>query len=179
MSLDDVLAFGTAFDEVFFLIGAVMLAIEILKGVFSGSLRGRGIMDMIASASTQLPYLLVETFLLAFAYLGFVYVADTFVTWTMPVTLVTVGLAVLAADFTYYWEHRMAHRVRIFWTQHAVHHSSREMNILIGIRFGPFEGFVSALLHFPLILIGFPPELVFFAILVVLAYQTWIHTELI
>jgi len=34
-------------------------------------------------------------------------------------------------------------------------------------------------LHFPLIFMGFPPELVFFGILVVLAYQTWIHTELI
>ena len=30
-----------------------------------------------------------------------------------------------------------------------------------------------------MIFIGFPPELVFFGIIVVLAYQTWIHTETI
>jgi len=49
----------------------------------------------------------------------------------------------------------------------------------VSIRFGPFESFASALFHFPLIFLGFPPALVFFGIIVVLAYQTWLHTELI
>lgn len=179
MTLETLTAFGRDFDDAFFLIGAAILAIELLKGLFSGSLTGRSVLDMVASASTQIPYLIVEIFLLSFAYLGFVYVSEAFVSWAMPLTVWTVVLAVLAADFIYYWEHRLAHRVRILWTQHAVHHSSRHMNILVGIRFGPFEGFISALLHFPLILIGFPPQVVFFGILVVLAYQTWIHTEVI
>ncbi len=179
MTLDAVAEFGRSFDEVFFLIGAAMLLIEVLKGLFSRSLGKHGFLDMLASVSTQIPYLIVETFLLSFAYLGFVFVAETFVTWSLPVSLGTVLLAVLAADFMYYWEHRLAHRVRILWTQHAVHHSSRHMNILVGVRFGPFEGVLSALLLFPLVLIGFPPQLVFVGILIVLAYQTWIHTELI
>lgn len=171
--------YGTNFDEALFLIGAAILAIELLKGWFSGEMKGRALLDMIASASTQIPSLLVEIFLMSFLYLGMVIVADTFVTWQMPITLWTLGLAVLACDFAYYWEHRIAHEVRLLWTQHAVHHSSREMNILVGIRFGPFEGFASALLHFPLVFLGFPPALIFFGIIIVLAYQTWIHTELI
>lgn len=179
MTLDTLAEFGRNFDDAFFLIGAAMLLIEVLKALFSRSLKTHGVLDMVASVSTQIPFLIVETFLLSFAYLGFVFVAETFVSWSLPVTLGTALLAVLAADFTYYWEHRLAHRVRILWTQHAVHHSSRHMNILVGIRFGPLEGAISALIHFPLILIGFPPELVFFGILIVLAYQTWIHTELI
>lgn len=179
ITLETVAEFGQNFDEAFFLIGGAILVIEVLKGLFSGSLKGRGLLDIVASASTQIPFLLVETFLLAFAYIGFEILADSFVTWTLPVTLGTVLLAVLAADFVYYWEHRMAHRIRLLWTQHAVHHSSRHMNIAVAVRFGPFEGFISAILHFPLVLIGFPPELVFFSILIVLTYQTWIHTELI
>ncbi|MEM1151055.1 MAG: sterol desaturase family protein [Pseudomonadota bacterium] len=179
MTVEQVTEFGSAFDDVFFLIGGALLLIEIAKGLFSGSLKRRDWLDMLASASTQIPYLIVEVFLLSLAYIGFVFVADAFVTWTFPVTVTTVLLAILVADFTYYWEHRLAHRIRILWTQHAVHHSSRHMNILVGVRFGPFEGFISALLHFPLILIGFPPELVFVGIIVVLAYQTWIHTELV
>ncbi|MEM7768288.1 MAG: sterol desaturase family protein [Pseudomonadota bacterium] len=179
MTFESVERLGTNIDDAFFLIGGGMLAIELLKGWFSGSLKSHGILDMIASASTQIPFLLVEILLLSFAYLGFVAFADAFISWAMPITIGTVLLAVLAADFVYYWEHRLAHEVRILWTQHAVHHSSRDMNILVGIRFGPFEGFISAILHFPLLLIGFPPELVFFGIIVVLAYQTWIHTELI
>ncbi|MCR9193503.1 MAG: sterol desaturase family protein [Hyphomonas sp.] len=179
MTADSITLFATNFDDAFFLIGGAILVIELLTALFSGSLRGRAILDMIASATTQIPSLLVEIFLMSFLYVGMVIVADTFVTWQMPITIWTVALAILACDFVYYWEHRVAHQVRLLWTQHAVHHSSREMNVLVAIRFGPFEGFISALLHFPLILLGFPPALVFAGIIIVLGYQTWIHTELI
>lgn len=179
MTPETISQYGTYFDDALFLIGGAILAIELLKGFFSGSMKGRELLDMVASASTQIPSLLVEIFLMSFLYIGMVIVSETFVTWQMPITLWTVALALIACDFAYYWEHRIAHEVRLLWTQHAVHHSSREMNIVVGIRFGPFEGFASALLHFPLVFMGFPPALIFFGILVVLAYQTWIHTELI
>ena len=179
MTADSITEFATNFDDAFFLIGGAVLAIEILKALFSGSLRGRTVLDMIASASTFIPVLLVEVFLMSFLYVGMVLFADTFVTWQMPMTVWTFALAILACDFAYYWEHRIAHQVRLLWTQHAVHHSSREMNVTVAIRFGPFEGFASALLHFPLVLMGFPPAMVFAGIIIVLGYQTWIHTELI
>jgi sterol desaturase/sphingolipid hydroxylase (fatty acid hydroxylase superfamily) len=170
---------GSDIDDIFFLIGAAILAIEIAKGLFTGKLKGRGLLDMVASISTQIPSILVEVFLMSFVYLGFVLVSENFISWTLPNTWWTIALVLLAADFVYYWEHRIAHEVRLFWTQHAVHHSSRHMNATVAIRFGPFEGAISAALHFPLILIGFSAELVFFGILAVLAYQVWIHTELI
>ncbi len=170
---------GEAFDGIFLLIGAAILVIEIVKGLFSKSFRGRGHLDMIASISTQIPSVLVETFVLSLAYVGYVLIADAFVTWTFPITVWTLLLAVLACDFVYYWEHRIAHEVRVFWTQHAVHHSSRYMNASVAVRFGPLEGVVSAIFHLPLVFLGFPPSLIFFGILFVLAYQVWIHTELI
>ena len=179
MTTEQIEQIGVAFDDVFFLIGAAILAIEIAKGLFERSLRGRGFMDIVASISTQIPSVLAETFVLAFAYVGYVLVADTFVTWTLPIAFWSTALALLACDFVYYWEHRLAHEIRVLWTQHAVHHSSRYMNASVAVRFGPLEGVITALIHLPLVLIGFPPELVFFGILVVLAYQTWIHTELI
>ena len=179
MTSDYITELGTSFDEVFFLIGAAVLLIEIVKGLFTKSLTGRGALDIIASISTQIPSLLVEVFLMSFAYLGFVAFHGVYVSWALPRNIWVLVVAVIAADFIYYWEHRLAHRIRLLWTQHAVHHSSRHMNAAIAIRFGPFEGVISALLHFPLILIGFPPDMVFFGIIVVLAYQTWIHTELI
>lgn len=179
MTPEQIQSLATSFDEVFFLIGGVILVIEIIKGFFETSFRGRGHLDMIASISTQIPSILVETFLLSIAYVGYVYLAETLVTWTLPITLWSVALALLACDFVYYWEHRIAHQVRLFWTQHAVHHSSRHMNVSVAVRFGPLEGVISALFHLPLVFLGFPPQLIFFGILVVLAYQTWIHTELI
>ncbi len=179
MTADQITQLGVSFEDAFFIIGAAILGIEIVKGLFARSLRWRGLGDMGASISTLIPVVLIETFVLSFAYVGYVFVAETLVTWTLPITVWTLLLTLLACDFVYYWEHRVSHQVRLFWTQHAVHHSSRFMNISVAVRFGPMEGVVSAVFHLPLVLLGFPPPLVLFGIIAVLAYQTWIHTELI
>ncbi|MEM8590210.1 MAG: sterol desaturase family protein [Pseudomonadota bacterium] len=179
MTADQITQLGVGFEDAFFIIGAAILGIEIVKGLFARSLRWRGLADMAASISTLIPVVLIETFLLSFAYVGYVFVAEALVTWTLPITVWTLLLTLLACDFVYYWEHRVAHQVRLFWTQHAVHHSSRYMNVSVAVRFGPMEGVVSAIFHLPLVLLGFPPPLVLFGIIAVLAYQTWIHTELI
>ena len=171
--------FVSDFDDTFFVIGAAILLIEMVKGLFSNSFRWRGYLDMFASISTQAPFLLVEILLLSFAYEGYVLLANSFVSWTFPISAGMVLLTIVVADFVYYWEHRLAHEIRLFWTQHAVHHSSRYFNISVALRFGPMEGVISAIIHAPLVLIGFPPELVFASILIVQAYQTWIHTSLI
>jgi sterol desaturase/sphingolipid hydroxylase (fatty acid hydroxylase superfamily) len=165
-------------DEAFFLIGAAILLIEIAEMLFKRSFKARTFGEMLVSASTQLPYLLVETFLLTGAY-GLYWIIAQALPWSIPVTWWSLALVVLLADITYYWEHRIAHEVRLLWTQHAVHHSSRDMNIVTGVRFGPFEGLWSLLAHLPLALMGFAPEAIIFGVITVLAYQTWLHTELI
>jgi len=179
MTFETLQNLGTQIDDAFFIIGAVIFAIELAEAWFKGSLRARKVGEMIASASTQIPYLLVEIGIMTGAYGVYHVIADTFAPWTIPVAWWSIALAVPLADLTYYWAHRIAHEVRILWTQHAVHHSSRDMNIITGIRFGPLEGLWSLFAHIPLVLLGFPPELIFFGILTVLAYQTWLHTETI
>lgn len=179
MTIADIELLGSNVDDAFFIIGGIVFAIEIVKGLLSRSLGGRDFLDMVASVSTQIPFLLIEVLVLSFAYAGYVYIGENFVTWQFPTTVWTVLLALIASDFIYYWEHRISHQVRLLWTQHAVHHSSRFMNIVVGVRFGPFEGLASVVFNLPLVLIGFPPTLVFFGALAVLAYQSWIHTETI
>ena len=170
---------ATQIDEVFLLIGAAILLIELAEVLFKGSHKGRSLLEMVASASTQIPYLVVELLILTSAYGVFYILAEAVVPWALPITWWTIALAVIAADFTYYWEHRIAHEVRLLWTQHAVHHSSRDLNMVTGIRFGPLEGVWSLVAHVPLALLGFAPEVILFSIIAVLAYQTWLHTELI
>ncbi|WP_299297531.1 sterol desaturase family protein [uncultured Tateyamaria sp.] len=179
MTLDALDVLGTQIDEVFFFIGIAILLIELAEVLFKGSHKGRTLAEMLVSASTQIPSILIEVFLLTAAYGVYYILADMFVSWQIPLTWWGIALAVIAADFTYYWEHRIAHQVRILWTQHAVHHSSRDYNIITGIRFGPLEGVWSLLAHIPLVFLGFSPDMIFFGIIVVLAYQTWIHTEVI
>jgi len=179
MTAESLSEYGAYIDDAVIMISVAILLVELFKGYFSGAMKGRQLLDMVSSAATLIPYYLVEILRMALIYLALAIVADSYVPWQMPITIWTVLLSILVIDFIYYWEHRFAHQIRLLWTQHAVHHSSREMNIVVGIRFGPFEGFVSVLMHFPLVLLGFPPALVFFGIILVLAYQTWIHTELI
>jgi len=172
-------ALAARIDEAFYIIGALILIIEIAEAAFKGELKGRTLAEMVVSLSTQIPSILFEVLVMTGAYALYYILAETVVTWSLPVTAWTLVLAVIVADFTYYWEHRIAHEVRLLWTQHAVHHSSRDYNIATGFRFGPLEGVWAMIIHIPMILIGFSPETVFFSLILVLAYQTWIHTQLI
>ncbi|MEM7213717.1 MAG: sterol desaturase family protein [Pseudomonadota bacterium] len=97
----------------------------------------------------------------------------------LPLDWWTVILALIVADFTYYWEHRKSHEIRLLWCAHAVHHSSPVYNTATAFRFSIFDPVIAAVFHIPMILMGFDPILVFFSEVVVLAYQGWIHTEAI
>lgn len=87
-------------------------------------------------------------------------------------------LAFVLDDLAYYWFHRSAHRVRWFWASHVIHHNSQHYNLTTALR-QTWTGFLSLsfLFRLPLFLIGFPPEMVFFAAGLNLVYQFWIHTE--
>lgn len=175
MNLD---ALATQIDEVFFLIGAAILLIEIAELAFKGEFRARTLGEMLASISTQIPYVVVNALFLTSAY-AIYWIIQYEISWSVPVTWWSLALVVLIADLTYYWEHRIAHQVRLLWTQHAVHHSSCDYNIATAFRFGPLEGLWSLIVHIPMALMGFAPEAIIVGVVAVLAYQTWLHTELI
>ncbi|HTI75600.1 MAG TPA: sterol desaturase family protein, partial [Mycobacterium sp.] len=49
--------------------------------------------------------------------------------WHLPANQwYTWVIAIVGVDFLYYWYHRTAHRVRIFWATHQAHHSSQYFN---------------------------------------------------
>lgn len=83
-------------------------------------------------------------------------------------------------DFFYYVFHRAAHRVRWFWASHVIHHSSQHYNLSTALR-QTWTGVISLsfIFRMPLVLVGFPPEMVLFCGGLNLIYQFWIHTEAI
>ncbi len=96
---------------------------------------------------------------------------------TIPKTWWSWLLALIAADFTYYWMHRIEHRVRILWAVHSVHHSSPEYNLTTSMRLAWVEGLIEWIFLIPMLMIGFDLVQVIIAFLTVVSYQTWIHTE--
>jgi sterol desaturase/sphingolipid hydroxylase (fatty acid hydroxylase superfamily) len=85
-------------------------------------------------------------------------------------------LCILADDFLHYALHRSSHRIRILWASHVVHHSSQHFNLAVGLRQSFSITFLSALaFRIPLIIAGFPVEMVAFVITGNQIYQFWTH----
>ncbi|MBL4673248.1 MAG: sterol desaturase family protein [Arenicella sp.] len=104
-------------------------------------------------------------------------VTEQFAFSEIPVTWWSWVLAVIAVDFSYYWMHRIEHERRIFWAVHSVHHSSEEYNLTTALRLSWMESLYEWIFFIPLLLIGFDAVQVLGALLIVVLYQTWIHTE--
>ncbi len=64
---------------------------------------------------------------------------------TMPVWCAVV-LSLLLLDLLVYWQHRLFHRIPVFWRMHAMHHSDVQFDASTGLRFHPLEIVVSMLL---------------------------------
>ncbi len=80
-------------------------------------------------------------------------------------------------ELCYYAYHRASHRVRWFWCNHAVHHSSNQLNLSAALRIGWLGRLTGTPLFFaPLVWLGFPPRIVFAMLSLNLLYQFWIHT---
>ena len=84
-------------------------------------------------------------------------------------------LLFFADDFSYYWYHRLHHRVRIFWATHVVHHSSEHYNLSTALRqdWSPF----TATLFWLWEALFFSPWMIGVAIAWNLLFQFTLHTE--
>jgi sterol desaturase/sphingolipid hydroxylase (fatty acid hydroxylase superfamily) len=121
---------------------------------------------------------------MGFFALGIVYAADL---WVWQFHLLTITplwwtwiLCFILDDLSYYGFHRAAHRIRWFWASHVNHHSSQHYNLSTALRqtwTGVFA--LNFIYWWPMILIGFPPQMVLFTSGLNLIYQFWIHTETI
>lgn len=97
--------------------------------------------------------------------------------FSIPMNTWTWILAVIVADFTYYWMHRLEHEHRILWANHSVHHSSEDYNLTVSWRLSIIEPMIEWIFLIPMILVGFSPFQAIVGLVFVAQFQTWIHTE--
>jgi sterol desaturase/sphingolipid hydroxylase (fatty acid hydroxylase superfamily) len=97
-----------------------------------------------------------------------------------PMSAPALIFLILGFEFAYYWYHRATHRIRWMWATHAVHHSATQMNLTAAIRLG-WTGVLSGsfLFFLPLVWLGFSPAALAALFAVNLAYQFFLHTELV
>jgi sterol desaturase/sphingolipid hydroxylase (fatty acid hydroxylase superfamily) len=91
-----------------------------------------------------------------------------------------ISLLFLLTELAYYWYHRSAHRVRLLWASHRVHHSPDELTLSAAYRLSWMPILSGSWLFFmPLVWLGFDPRWVFGLVSASLLYQFWLHTTLI
>ena len=107
------------------------------------------------------------------------YFLSKYIPWQVPINIWTTILCILLIDLLYYWEHRIEHQVRVLWSYHSIHHSSPIYNYTTALRVSFIDSFITWVFYLPAILIGFHPYVVLLAVLFMLTYQFWLHTEII
>lgn len=157
----------------------LLLPFELWRLHNAKALGKRTWLEVLANLSPIIPVIVTTGMVTAFVIWLFSSVAS-FALVTLPVNIWTILAAIILVDFMYYWDHRLGHRVRLLWAvSHSVHHSSPLFNQTTGLRISFVDGFISPWYYTPIILLGFDPFLVASAFGVVLAYQQWIHTQMI
>jgi sterol desaturase/sphingolipid hydroxylase (fatty acid hydroxylase superfamily) len=119
---------------------------------------------------------LSNTIAVVFIFFGLSFFSN-FSPFEIPVNSWTILLAILFADFLYYWNHMAEHRIRLFWAHHSVHHSSTDFNLSVALRLAWTEDFILWIFYIPLVLIGFHPLVVLLSMEAIGLYQVWIHTQ--
>ena len=148
---------------------------ETVWDVVSGA-RKKG-WESLANFAIGISNALLERTLYGLVFVIALFLAEPLALFSIPVTWWSTVLAILVADFLYYWMHRWEHEIRILWSYHSVHHSSPEYNLTTALRLAWVEGLIEWIFFVPMILIGFNTAQTIIGLSVVVAYQTWIHTE--
>lgn len=160
-------------------IAATTAVVELLWMRRAGTLTRARVREMAMSLSVVPPNL-VFSFASAGIWTLLFTTAHALAPVQLPVNAATVALAMLAVDFSYYWEHRCAHRVPVLWRlYHAVHHSSPDYTVATAYRVSFVNQLFSPAFYLPWMLLGLHPLLVVALQLIAFHYQAWLHTEAI
>ncbi|RDD45347.1 Alkylglycerol monooxygenase [Trichoplax sp. H2] len=155
------------------------IMIEILIRFIKHKLQVLRIPDFIASLSafiiSIIPHLLVRSIELEM----YIKIHQRYnwikLPWDSPQTW---WLCLLGVDLAYYFVHRFAHEINLFWIAHQVHHSSQEFNLTIALRQSFLQQYFAWIFYLPLALF-IPPSIFLVHIQFNLMYQFWVHTEII
>jgi sterol desaturase/sphingolipid hydroxylase (fatty acid hydroxylase superfamily) len=169
---------------------AAMLGVCIAAGLFTalveliwmarrGTLTRASICEMGRSLR-PVPLLVLTSFALAGTWTALFTTAQTLAIAHFPVNAWTVLAALLAVDFSYYWEHRCAHKVGLLWRlYHRTHHSSPDYTVATAYRVNALSQFLAPAFYLPWVLLGFHPLLIVVLQQCAFHWQAWLHTELI
>tara|TARA_R110002051_G_scaffold49428_2_gene96504 strand:+ start:3902 stop:5170 length:1269 start_codon:yes stop_codon:yes gene_type:complete len=155
----------------------LLLVVEIGYGFYIKNQMHK-VMDTVSSISSGLTNIIKDSLGLAFIVVSYPFLLEKLAITEINATWLVWVVAFVVMDFAGYWNHRLSHKINIFWNQHVIHHSSEEFNLACALRqpISNLIGYFSILL-LPAALLGVPYEVIAILAPVHLFAQFWYHTK--
>ena len=155
----------------------LLLAAEILYGYFIKNQKYK-VMDTVSSISSGFTNVLKDSLGLGIVLISYPYLLDHLALTEINATWLVWLAAFIVIDFAGYWNHRLNHKINLFWNQHVIHHSSEEFNLACALR-QPISNLIAyfPLLLIPAALVGVPYKVVAVLAPIHLFAQFWYHTQ--
>jgi alkylglycerol monooxygenase len=133
--------------------------------------------ESVANLNVGIAERLLDIMTMAPFFYFFGYIHDHFALFDFKAGWLSwIGLFLLT-DFVWYWYHRLAHEINLFWAAHVVHHQSEDFNYTVSARITVFQSVIRCLFWSVLPLIGFPPAMISIFLLIHGIYPFFIHTR--
>ncbi|MBN8822697.1 MULTISPECIES: sterol desaturase family protein [unclassified Spirosoma] len=135
--------------------------------------------NSVANLNVGIAERLLDSFTVGLFYFVYDYLHRHYALFDIKASIWTwIGL-LIATDFVWYWYHRLAHEMNVFWAVHVVHHQSDDFNYTVSARITVFQAAVRTLFWSVLPIIGFPAEMITIILLVHGLYPFFVHTRTI
>lgn len=133
--------------------------------------------ESVANLNVGIAERLLDIFTTGIFFFVFKWVYDNYAIFDIKQNVLTWILLFLVTDLVWYWYHRLAHEINLFWAVHVVHHQSEDFNYTVSARITVFQAMVRCLFWSILPLLGFPPVMISVLLLVHGLYPFFIHTQ--
>ncbi|HEV7782040.1 MAG TPA: sterol desaturase family protein [Chitinophagaceae bacterium] len=133
--------------------------------------------ESVANLNVGIAERLMDVFMTGVFFFVFDYIHKHFGLLDINAGPITWIALFLLTDLVWYWYHRLAHEINLFWSVHVVHHQSEDFNYTVSARITVFQAAVRCMFWCVLPLIGFPAVMVVGLLLVHGLYPFFIHTQ--
>lgn len=135
--------------------------------------------NSVANINVGIAERLLDTFTVGAFYFVYDYIHRNYAIFDLKPGLLGWVALFLATDLVWYWYHRLAHEINLFWSAHVVHHQSEDFNYTVSARITVFQAIIRTGFWSILPLIGFPADMITALLLVHGLYPFFIHTRTI
>lgn len=155
----------------------VLMLIELAYGYFRQN-QTYSVLDTVASISSGLTNILKDSLGLIIILISYPFLFNKLSLLTLEATIPTFIVAFISLDLASYWNHRLSHKVNVFWNLHVIHHSSEEFNLACALR-QPISNILGffAIFLIPAAVLGVPDEIIKVLAPLHLFLQFWYHTK--